>query len=203
MKRYLIVLCCLAVALTGYLLHDSAPEITNAVPAGETVVCFGDSLTSGYGASTGRDYPARLSQMIGEPVINAGVPGDTTASALTRIEEDVLSYDPRIVLITLGGNDLKNNVPPGEAFANLSEIIAVIQEHGALVIVGGVDVPFWGRGFEEEYKRVCRESGAVLIPNILDGILGKPQLMSDMIHPNDTGYAIMAERFYQAMEPYR
>jgi lysophospholipase L1-like esterase len=56
------------------------------------------------------DYPAQLSRMIAKPIINAGAPGDTTASALKRLQRDVLARSPDMVLITLGGNDLKNGV---------------------------------------------------------------------------------------------
>ena len=135
-------------------------------------------------------------------IINAGVPGDTTATALARLEEDVLSQSPRIVLITLGGNDLKNKVPKEEAFDNLRIIITSIQDEGALVIVGGVKIPLYGRGFGKAYKELCKESGAVLIPNVFKGIMGNPKLMSDPIHPNDAGYTILAEKFYEAMKPY-
>jgi lysophospholipase L1-like esterase len=69
------------------------------------------------------DYPSQLSKMISRPVINAGVPGDTTASALERLERDVLAYSPDIVLITLGGNDLKNGVASDSAFKNLKKIV--------------------------------------------------------------------------------
>jgi lysophospholipase L1-like esterase len=37
---------------------------------------------------------------------------------------------------------------------------------------------------------------------VLEGIMGDRSLMSDSIHPNDGGYAIMAENFYQAVKPY-
>ncbi len=72
------------------------------------------------------DYPLRLSEMLGEPVVNAGVPGDTTEAALRRLDEDVLEEDPRIVLITLGGNDLKNGVEKEVAFDNLRQITEAI-----------------------------------------------------------------------------
>ena len=123
------------------------------------------------------DYPSQLSRLISRPVINAGIPSDTTASALSRLEEAVLSKAPRIVLITLGGNDLKNRVPKETAFNNLKAIITAIQERGALVVGGGVDIPLWGRGFGEAYDNVCRETGALLIPNILEGIFGKKSLI--------------------------
>ncbi len=148
------------------------------------------------------DYPTQLSRLIGKPVINAGIPGDTTATALARLDRDVLGRSPRIVLITLGGNDLKNRQDRDRAFRNLKAIITSIQGRGALVIVGGIDVPIWGRGFQEHYRKVCEETGAVLVPDILKGLLGNPEKMSDAIHPNDAGYGVMAGYFHEAMKPY-
>ena len=77
-----------------------------------------------------------------------------------------MSLSPRIVLITLGGNDLKNGVPKDMAFQNLKSIVESIQAQGALVIIGGIDLPFWGRGYGEGYEQICKETGAILIPNI-------------------------------------
>ena len=194
----LTIICLIA----GYMIFSASPEITNAHPVGENIICFGDSLTYGTGASEGMDYPSQLSSLMGLAVINAGVPGDTTRDALQRLQRDVLKRSPRIVLITLGGNDLKNKVPKDAAFSNLQAIIEAIQETGALVVVGGIDIPLFGRGFGLEYERVCSQTGAVLIENIYSGVFGHQELMSDPIHPNDRGYRIMAERFYEAMKPY-
>jgi acyl-CoA thioesterase-1 len=148
------------------------------------------------------DYPPQLSRLISKPVINAGIPGDTTSTALARLDRDVLDRSPRIVLITLGGNDLKNRQDRDRAFRNLKAIITSIQDRGALVIVGGLDVPIWGRGFQENYRKVCEETGAVLVPDILKDLLGNPGKMSDAIHPNDTGYGVMAGYFHEAIKPY-
>jgi lysophospholipase L1-like esterase len=184
-----------------FLVH-CGPGITNPVPSGDNVICFGDSLTYGSGAKPEMSYPAQLSNMIDQPVINAGIPGDTTARALQRLEQDVLSRSPRIVLITLGGNDLKNGVDRDQAFANLEEIVRRIQERGALVVVGGIDVPFFGRGFDDAYEQLCKSTGAVLVPNVFEDIMGHNDLMSDRIHPNGKGYTIMAAHFLEAIEPY-
>ena len=145
------------------------------------------------------DYPSQLSRMIAGPVINAGVSGDTTARALQRLERDVLSKSPDIVLITLGGNDLKNGVARDVAFDNLKTIVESIQITGARVIVGGLRFPMRDRGFGRAYQELADETGAVLIPNIFEGIMGNRKLMSDPIHPNDAGYKIIAERFYEAI----
>lgn len=166
------------------------------------IVCFGDSLTAGTGAPPGRGYPEQLSAMIGRDVINAGVPGDTTEMALRRLDRDVLSLSPSAVLITLGGNDYLRKVPKDEAFSNLEQIISRLQREAVLVIVGGFDVPFFGKGFESEYKRVSRTTNCELIPNVYKGISRRRGHMADGIHPNENGYTIMAEHFASKLEPY-
>ena len=170
-----------------------------AKPSGEAIICFGDSLTFGTGAGKGMDYPSQLAKMLGKPVINQGVPGDTTASALGRLYRDVLSKNPAVVLITLGGNDLKNGLSRDFTFDNLKLIVESIQERGAKVIIGGLKIPDVDRGFGQAYEALAKQTGATLIPNIYEGIMGNPQLMSDPIHPNDAGYRIIARRFYNAL----
>ena len=180
----------------------SSPPVTNPRPTGSTIVCFGDSLTFGTGAHAGEDYPSQLAELIGREVVNAGVPGDTTADGLRRLEEDVLGHDPMIVLITLGGNDLRREIPRDEAFANLRTIVERLHRRGALVVVGGVDVPLFARGYDEGYEELHRSTGCLLIPNVLKGLMGKSHLMADGIHPNGNGYGIMARRFADEIEPY-
>lgn len=170
--------------------------------SGENIICFGDSLTYGTGAAQNKSYPAQLSAMIDQPVINAGIPGNTTADGLERLETDVLEKSPRIVLITLGGNDLKNGVHKDVAFMNLKTIIEAIQAEGGLVVLGGVKFIILDKGYGEMYKKLAKETDIILMPNILGGLIGKDKYMSDPIHPNGAGYEIMAQKFYKAIEPY-
>ena len=200
MMKKAIIIAALVIALAAvYQLLGPRSDAPRFELTGKNIICFGDSLTSGYGASAGKNYPAQLSRLLGRPVINAGVAGDTTGRALQRLEDDVLSRSPRIVLITLGGNDLKNRVPRQTAFENLETIVTRIHDAGALVILGGIDLPIFGRGFGDQYERLAEKTDAVLVPNILKGIFGNRKLMSDPIHPNDDGYAEMARRFYDAI----
>ena len=199
MKKLIYFILAGLILLAGYkFLTSTHQDISNGF-AGERIVCFGDSLTFGTGASSGQDYPSQLSKMISRPVINAGVPGDTTARALQRLERDVLPYSPDIVLITLGGNDLKNGIAKEVAFENLRKIVESIQKQGVHVIIGGLHIPLRDRGFGRGYQKLADQTGAILIPNILEGIMGDRKLMSDPIHPNDAGYKIMAERFHRAL----
>ena len=201
-SRTLTARWCLVVAGLIALLTTACGDEPSLRPtAGTRIICFGDSLTYGTGASDGMSYPSQLSRLIGRDVVNAGVPGDTTGDGLNRLEDYVLSQSPRLVLITLGGNDLKNGISKETAFANLKQIVERIQDAGAVVIIGGIHIPLYGRGYGEAYKALAKETGAVLIHNIYDDIMGNRALMSDPIHPNDAGYAIMAERFQKAIRP--
>jgi len=201
-KNAIIILAVIILAFGGYRLFSPAHSIKNSKPRGETIICFGDSLTAGTGATAGRDYPAQLAALIGRPVVNAGVPGNTTADALARLNNDVLNRSPRIVIITLGGNDLKNGLDRETAFRNLRVIVETIQQQGALVVVGGLKFFPLDRGYAAAYDQLAAETGALLVPDILGGIMGETRLMSDQIHPNDEGYARMAEKFHKALQPY-
>ncbi len=187
------------ILIIGYRFIFSSPQDKKDVLLPGPLICFGDSLTYGTGTEKGMDYPSQLSMMVSQAVVNAGIPGNTTAQALKRLEQDVLSRSPGLVLITLGGNDLKNGVAKEIAFKNLKIIVETIQDHGARVVIGGIQFPLRDRGFGKGYKELADQTGAILIPNILKGIMGNRKLMSDPIHPNAEGYKIMAQRFYEAI----
>jgi lysophospholipase L1-like esterase len=178
-----------------------SPRIAHLDSKGKTVICFGDSITEGMGAGPGEDYPSVLSGMIGRPVINAGVSGNTTSDALKRIDTDVLARDPRLVIVILGANDFFQKVPKAETFANLAKIVEKVQARGAAVAIGVVKIGWIGDVYTKELKRIARERGAVFIPDVMKGILSDPELKSDQIHPNGAGYKIIAERVYKAVAP--
>ena len=187
--------------MTTLLGCGGAPEIANRRSQGTAIICFGDSLTYGHGASGGRDYPSRLAAALGRDVINAGVNGDTTRDALQRLEPDVLSRNPRLVIVTLGGNDFLRQMPMHETFANLDDIVRRIQARGAMVVLVGVPSAVFGNPAQGEYERIARARHALLLPDLLDDILGDPHLKSDGLHPNDAGYQLMADRVVQAVQP--
>lgn len=169
-------------------------KVRNLDSQGTTIIAFGDSLTAGYGAGAGEDYPARLSTLAGTTVVNAGVSGDTTESALARLEADVLAHNPRIVIVGLGGNDFLRHVDIKTTEANLSSIVKRIQGAGAMVVLLGFRFPSFGASYENMYARVAEEEECFLIPDLMDGILSDSSLRSDAIHPNARGYQLMAER---------
>ena len=191
----------IALLVAVWLLWPSPySRVANLGSAGTSIVAFGDSLTAGYGAAEGEDYSSRLSSIIGAPVINAGVSGDTTESALPRIEADVLAHNPRIVIVGLGGNDFLRSAPISSTEENLRAIVRQIRGAGAMVVLLGFRFPSLTANYEAMYERVAKEERCLLVPDLLDGILSKPELRSDAIHPNGAGYAVMAERVAKPLQ---
>lgn len=168
-------------------------RVANLGSRGANVIAFGDSLTAGYGAAPGDDYPTRLSTLIGQTVQNAGVSGDTTASALTRLD-DVLGRDPRIIIVGLGGNDFLQGVPIASTETSLRTIVQRIEAGGSMVVLLAFRFPSLNADYEEMYTRVAKQEHCLLIKGVLSGILTDASLKSDEIHPNARGYALMAER---------
>lgn len=159
----------------------------------KTIVAFGDSLIVGVGASKGNDFISLLSKEIGQPILNLGKSGDTTVSALNRIDF-AIKTNPDIVIVLLGGNDYLKKVPQEETFKNLSKIIKTFQDNGSVVILLGVRGGLLKDNFAASFEKTAKTNGAIFVPNVLDNILGEDKLMSDAIHPNDAGYKIISEK---------
>ena len=194
--RIKIIVALIAVIVTAviWFFPKESYEIRNYPLSGEKIVVFGDSLVEGIGSSAGHDFVSLLSKEIGIPIVNAGRSRDTTGMALERLEEDVLSKNPDIVLVLLGGNDYLKGVIKAETFKNLSLIIDRIQENGAAVALLGIQGGLFQDDYRGDFTRLAREKEAVYIPNILKGIIGRTDLLSDSVHPNDKGYKIIADR---------
>ena len=184
----------LVIVALGACGGENFDAIRNLRSSGETIVCFGDSLTEGVGAGTGEDYPSVLSKEIGIPVVNAGQRGDTTDQALARLSDAVLSKNPRLVIVFLGGNDFLRQRPRAESRRNLVEIVRRVQAQGAMVAIAGMKLGLFTDDFAAIYEDTAKEFGALYIPQVMKGILSDSKLRSDPIHPNGAGYRLIAER---------
>jgi acyl-CoA thioesterase-1 len=191
----------------------------------KTLVCLGNSLTAGYGASTPgiddstKSYPAYLQEKVNIPVINAGISGDTTAGALARIDTDVLSKNPLIVIIELGANDLFQRIPLAATKDNLQDIINKINDGNRKIYVAKFYTEAVAREiagsngitdytmqtllinqYDEMFEEIASSNNVELIEDIWSGVWSIH--MSDDVHPNAKGYEIMANNYYNALQPY-
>jgi len=175
--------------------------VRNLDSQGQSVICFGDSLTEGVGAGKGEDYPSILARQLTYPIINAGRPGDTSVDGLARLERDVLSQNPRLVIVLLGGNDFLRQLPLSDTKKNIEEIVKRVQGSGAMVALVGIRLGLFTDEYGPAYEEIAKENGAVFIPEILKGILSDPKLRSDPIHPNAAGYQLIAQRILERIRP--
>jgi len=188
-RRYLLAL----VAVFLLAACERAPTLPRLSPH-DVILAFGDSLTHGTGASEDTAYPAVLASLTGRTVINAGVPGDTTTSALRRLPEVLAEYRPRLVLLCLGGNDMLGKQPESTTENNLRLLIQTIRASGAEVVLIGVPEPKLFGGAPDFYARVARDMRLPLEDEVFNEVLKDNRLKSDPIHANAAGYRVVAER---------
>jgi acyl-CoA thioesterase-1 len=198
-KKGALVLIILLCAVLWWVFGTRGYEITNAPIQNGPIVAFGDSLVFGTGAQTKGGFVTILQERLDENIINAGVPGDTTADGLKRLQSDVLSHNPALVLVLLGGNDVLQDVPKETTFSQLQTIVQRLQEKGAVVVLLGVRSGVLRDAYKGEYKQLAKDMGALFVPDVLDGLIGNPKYMSDAVHPNDAGYEIIAKKIEEVL----
>jgi lysophospholipase L1-like esterase len=106
-----------------------------------------------------------------------------------------------LVIVLFGGNDFLRKIPAGETKKNLAEIVKRIHERGAMVALVGLRLGLFADEYGPIYREIAEKTGALYIPDVLEGILRDPKLKSDAIHPNGAGYRLMAERIVVRVKP--
>jgi acyl-CoA thioesterase-1 len=173
------------------------------------VLAFGDSLTAGYGLARGEAFPARLEALLKQDhpearVLNAGVSGDTTTSALARLPGVLsrLEHRPDLAIVELGANDLLRGIPPARSTANLDAILRELERCTIAVLLASMDPPAIlgaiGAGYTGIHARLAERHRVPIHPFFPPGVLGHPAyVLGDRMHPN----AAAIERVAQAMLP--
>jgi lysophospholipase L1-like esterase len=127
-------------------------------------------------------------------VINAGVPGNTTADGLARLPDALAEHRPRLVLLCLGGNDMLRRLPETETENNLRLLVRTVRAAGADVVLIGVPEPKLFGGAPAFYARLADELNVPLERDAFAEVLKDNRLKADPIHANAAGYRVVAER---------
>lgn len=184
----------------------SAPGAQADAPK-RRVVFLGDSLTDGYGVDPQSTYPLliesrlRAAGFAGVEVINASISGSTSASALARLKWQMKEPIDALVL-ALGANDGLRGLKLAKTEENLSAVIRHAQDSGVRVILAGMKLPpnyggAYVSDFENLFKKLSKKHGTDLIPFLLEGVGGEPEMnQEDGIHPNEKGHRKMADTVY-------
>lgn len=186
---------------------------TLPLSASKTILFMGDSITAGYGVGSDYAFPALIQEKLDDldldfTVMNAGVSGDTSAGGLNRIDW-LLKRPIDIFVLELGANDGLRGHPVESTWANLLGILKRVREKypEARLVLAGMQVPpnmgpDYARAFLSVFKDVARETGAHLIPFILEGVGGVEAMnIPDGIHPNREGHAVIADLVWEHLKP--
>jgi len=191
-------------------LTVSGAVASNPVP--RTIVAFGDSYFSGYGVQPGESFPAKLQQALRSRgqrarVVNAGVPGETIADGLARLDR-TLSQNPKpdLIILELGANDAEQRLDPAVSRANLDLMLARIRAAHVRVLLCGAETPAefgeaYRASFEPMFSSLAAKHRVPLYPYILDGVARNADLIQDDgEHPNARGVDIMVDRMLPSVE---
>lgn len=170
-------------------------------------VIIGDSLTEGYGVSKENAYPALLEQKLKKEnknwkVVNSGVSGSTTASALSRVKW-TLKSNPDLVMIALGANDGLRGLQVSTSRKHLEDALEELKKANVPAVIAGMQMPpNFGKAYADEFKSMfsslAKKYNATFVPFLLEGVAGDPKLnQTDGIHPNEEGHKIIADYVYK------
>ena len=180
---------------------------------GKTILFLGDSLTAGYGLDPAQAYPAVLEEKIRDAglewqVVNAGVSGDTSAGGLRRIDW-LLRRNVDILVLELGANDGLRGIQLDVTKGNLQQVIDRTRKAhpGVEIVIVGMMVPpnlgpDYSTQFRELFVELAEENQAELVPFLLEGVAGRPELnLPDGIHPTAEGHKIIADTVWETLLP--
>jgi len=170
------------------------------LPNDAVVLAFGDSLTSGIGASEDESYPAQLEKMIGRRVVRAGVPGEVTAQALERLPGALDEHAPRLLLLCIGGNDFLRRLGNQQAEHNVREMVKLAQSRGIAVLLIGTPEPGFTVSPPAFYAGIAKQYRLPYEEGIIGQVLKDRSLKADPIHPNARGYRAIAERLAETLK---
>lgn len=177
----------------------------------KVLVCFGDSITAGYGLQQGQSYPDALQQKLdqrgfGYKVNNQGTSGATTKDAVASLRT-VLALHPEIVIVEFGGNDGLRGLPLDETRHNFDTILTALAQAHIKVLLAGITLPpnygpEYIHSFEGIFHDMAGKYHTAFVPMLYKDIVHIPgTLQDDGIHPTAKGSAIIADTLIQALRP--
>ena len=175
------------------------------------IVCFGDSLTAGYGTDPGQSYPDYLQSNLDARgyhyrVVNEGISGNTTKDGLERIHA-ILALNPAIVIVEFGGNDGLRGLRIEDSRANLDKIVATLKSTGTKVVLAGITLPpdygpDYIQQFNATYALLAQKYKVPLLPFLLQGVFGVDGMMQrDRTHATAAGNKIVAHNLMPLVTP--
>jgi acyl-CoA thioesterase I len=175
------------------------------------IVCFGDSLTAGYGAEFGKSYPDYLQADLDARgyhyrVVNEGISGNTTKDGVERVDT-IVAMKPAVVVVEFGGNDGLRGLRIEDSRANLDQIVATLKASGTRVVLAGITLPpdygpDYIQQFNDTYSLLAKKYKVPMLPFLLKGVFGVDGMMQrDNTHATAEGNKIVAANVLPLVQP--
>jgi acyl-CoA thioesterase-1 len=197
--------------LAAFPLAASAASPASSAPT-PVLLVFGDSISAGYGIEVAQGWVSLLARRMvqegyGFRVVNASVSGETTAGGLARLPHVLEVQQPAIVLLELGGNDGLRGLPLERTRENLDQMIGLLQQRGAAVLLLGLQLPpnygeRYTAAFQALFTTLAEAHRIDAVPRLLEGVDLRPELMqADHLHPNAQGQPLLVETVWPKLVP--
>lgn len=197
-----LLVCLLSCLFIGSSLLTACSDTARLqiLDSDATILAYGDSLTYGTGTSRDKAYPAILEQLTGHHVINAGIPGEISSSGVRRLRGLLEQYQPALVIICHGGNDILKKLDTGKTQKNIQQMIELAQQHNSQVVLIGV--PAFGLFLDTAafYETLAADNHIPADNESLGEIISDNRLKSDHIHPNTAGYHLLANNIAELLK---
>lgn len=175
------------------------------------LVCFGDSITAGYGLQSGQSFPDALQRKLDRngylyKVDNRGTSGATTKDAVAELPT-VLKLHPDVVVVEFGGNDGLRGLPLDQTRRNLGTVLTAFDDAHIKVLLAGITLPpnygpDYIHAFESVFRDLAAQHHSVFVPMIYKDLVHVPDtIQNDGIHPTAKGSEIIADTLFSALKP--
>lgn len=177
-----------------------------SIPQGATVLILGDSLSYGTGANAGEDYPSLIAKAMNWNIVNAGVPGDTTAGGFARLPDLLNQHQPKLLIVELGGNDFLRRLPQDQTIANLKSILSLSKAQGISTVLvaipefNALQAAIGNLSDHTMYETIAEETATPLITEVFSDVLSDKALKADEVHPNAQGYMEVGNKMREKLK---
>jgi acyl-CoA thioesterase-1 len=200
-RRSLFVSLCLILLVAAPLRAADRPLL----------VCYGDSITAGYGLQSGQSFPDALQRDLDThgfhyKVVNQGASGATTKDAVANLRS-ILALHPAVVIVEFGGNDGLRGLPLSETRRNLDQVLTTLEAAHVKTLLAGITLPpNYGQEYIRQFDQLFRELAAkhhtAFVPMIYKDLIHVPgTIQPDGIHPTAKGSEIIAHTLLPALTP--
>jgi acyl-CoA thioesterase-1 len=175
------------------------------------LVCYGDSITAGYGLQAGQSYPDALQRDLDRrgyryQVANHGTSGATTKDAVAALRP-ILALHPAIVIVEFGGNDGLRGLPLDQTHRNLDTVLTALESAHIKVLLAGITLPpnfgtDYIQSFDQLFRDLAQKHRIAFVPMIYKDLVHVPgTIQPDGIHPTAKGSEIIANTLLPALRP--